>query len=179
MRVLAGGALLLAAVGCGAGDSGRAARPQTVKLGWHENCGTRADRIPIVTRDVIVRRHRWRVDLSLRNETRVALSIFRPHFPGSTYFGLEAFETASKREVLQRARIAAAKPQTIADRFSPARPILLAPAQAWRGWFSGPGALPAGVPIRVVLGRFVILGKAPPDVLNAFLCISDHVVRLR
>jgi hypothetical protein len=178
--LVAGLVLGLATGGCGGTSySGRAARPQVWKLDWHENCGTRAERIPITTRRLLVRKTYWRVDVSFRNETRVTLTVIRPHFSGSTYFGLEPFKTASWREVLARAESSSAKPRTIADRFSPSRPRFVLPGQGWSGWFSGPGALPAGVPIRVVLGRFVITGTVPSGLLDQFLCISKRFVRLR
>jgi hypothetical protein len=35
------------------------------------------------------------------------------------------------------------------------------------------------VPIRVVLGRFVITGKVPRGLVRMFLCVSQRHVRLR
>jgi hypothetical protein len=35
------------------------------------------------------------------------------------------------------------------------------------------------VPIRVVLGRFVITGKAPRGFFRGFLCVSERYLRLR
>jgi hypothetical protein len=138
-------ALALPMSGCGSSSSGTVARPQTVKLDWHENCGTRADPIPIATRSLVVEKGVWRVALSFRNRTRITLFITRPHFPGSTYFGLEPFRTASRREVVERAETGAgAKPRTIADRFSPPLPRLLPPGRGWSGEFTGRAALPAG-----------------------------------
>jgi len=172
--------LLLGAVGCGTGASAPVARPQTLQLDWHENCGTHVERLPIATRRLVVERGRWRVDLSFRNETRVSLSIIRPHFPGGTYFGLEPFRTSSLREVRQRAETGTLKPHALADRFGPARPGLLVPGQGWSGSFSGPGDLPAGVPIRIVLGRFASLAKEPPGVpARGFLCVSERALRLK
>ena len=166
--------LLLAAGGCGSSSSGKVARPQTASLGWHENCGTRADPIPITTRRLVVEKGIWRVSLSFLNRTRVTLFIQRPHFPGGTYFGLEPFRTSSRREVITRAESGAgAKPRTIAERFNPPLPRRLPPGRGWSGEFTGRASLPAGVPIRVVLGRFV-----PSDDFRGFLCISDRVVRL-
>jgi hypothetical protein len=109
----------------------------------------------------------------------VGLNVIRPHFPGKTFFGLEPFRTESLREVRSRAEIGAIHMQALADRFSPRQPALIAPGQSWSGSFSGPGDLPAGVPIRVVLGRFVPLGKVPPGFYRGFLCVSDRVVRLK
>jgi hypothetical protein len=172
-------AFAVAAGGCGSSSSGRIARSQTVDLGWHENCGTRADPIPIVTRRLVVGEGVWRVALSFQNRTRTTLSIQRPHFPGGTYFGLEPFGTSSFREVIARAESGAgAKPRTIAERFSPPLPRLLPRGRGWSGVFAGRASLPAGVPIRVVLGRFVALGHASSDAFSEFLCISERVVRL-
>jgi len=179
IRPVGGCVLLLAAGGCGAAARVPVAPPQTQKLDWHENCGTHADRIPITTHRLVVRRGRWRVDLSFRNQTRVGLNIIRPHFPGGTYFGLEPFKTSSLREVRQRTEAGSIKPRTLADRFSPQKPALLPSGRGWSGSFSGPGDLPAEVPIRVVLGRFVPLGPVPPGFVRGFLCISERAVRLR
>jgi hypothetical protein len=172
LLVVAG--LVLAAGGCGSGSSGKVANPQTLSLGWHENCGTGADPLPIATRRLVVGKGVWRVDLSFRNRSSVTLFIQRPHFPGGTYFGLEPFRTSSWREVISRAASGAgAKPRTIAERFNPPLPRRVPPGRGWSGEFSGRASLPAGVPIRVVLGRFVA-----SDDFRGFLCISDRVVRL-
>jgi hypothetical protein len=52
------------------------------------------------------------------------------------------------------------------------------PGQRWSGEFSGRAALPVGVPIRVVLGRFVAVGPAPSELFGGFLCISERLIRL-
>ena len=164
---------------CGSNGSGTVARPQTANLNWHENCGTRADPIPIATHRLVVEKGIWRVTLSFRNRTRVTLFIMRPHFPGGTWFGLEPFRTSSWREVLERAKAGATvSPRTLADRFSPALPRRLPPGRGWSGEFSGRAALPAGVPIRVVLGQFVDIGQTPSGLFGGFLCVSERVVRL-
>jgi hypothetical protein len=167
------------AAGCDSGSPARWARPQVVELRWHENCGTREHPLPIETRRLAVSRSRWRVDLSFRNETGVSLSVIRPHARDETLFGLEPFSTTSFREVLKRAETAEAKPRAYADRFTPSRPALLAPGERWSGSFSGLGRLPAGAPVRVVLGRFVVTGQVPPGFFAGFLCVSKRYVRLR
>lgn len=168
----------LLATACGGSASARWARPQVIDLDWHENCGTHANPLPIATRRLTVRGRRWRVDISFRNETGVTLKIIRPHVPGETLFGLEPFDTASRREVVERAEASAAKPRTLADRYTPSTPKILYPGDAWSGSFSGLGRLPAGKPIRVVLGRFVITEAPPPGFFDGFLCISERAVRL-
>jgi hypothetical protein len=174
--VVTAAVLVLLACGCGSSSSGDIARPQTANLNWHENCGTRADPIPITTRRLVVGKGVWRVSLSFRNRTHVTLFIMRPHFPGGTWFGLEPFRTPSFREVLERAEAGAVvSPRTIAEHFSPPLPRLLPPGRGWSGEFSGRAALPAGVPIRVVLGQFV---GTPAELFGGFLCVSDRVVRL-
>ena len=144
-----------------------------------KNCGTREERFPISTRRLVVGKGRWQVELAFRNETHATLTVMRPHIQGGTYFGLEPFETTSQREVLERADRLAAKPPTIADRFSPTLPRILPPGTGWSGRFSGEATLPARTPIRVVLGRFVVAGKPRPELPNGFLCISARFVRLR
>ena len=166
------GALVLG--GCGSGSSSKIAAPQSLRLGWHENCGTRTDRLPITTHRLVVGNGRWRVELSFRNEMHVPLNVVRPHHPGQTFFGLEPFRTTSLQEVRDRAAAGSIHVQTLADRFSPSRPALIAPGQGWSGSFSGPGELPADVPIRVVLGAFL----PPGPIDDRFLCISDRAVRL-
>jgi hypothetical protein len=127
-------AVVLAAVaGCGSTAGGRMARPQTVDLNWHENCGARADPIPITTRRLVVRPRSWVVELGFRNETHVALWVMRPHFAGSTYFGLAPYETVSRHEVLARAERGQAKPAVLADRFSPSRPSCSPRARCRKG----------------------------------------------
>jgi len=150
-----------------------------MKLGWHENCGTGKRPLPIATRRLVVGRRRWQVDLSFRNETGLTLEIVRPHAVGETLFGLEPFETTSRREVLARAQSGGAKPRAFADRFTPSIPVILAPRKGWSGSFSGLGRVPAEVPIRVVLGRFVPTGVVPKGFFDGFLCVSERFVRLQ
>jgi hypothetical protein len=170
--------LFLLACGCGSGSSGDLARPQIANLNWHENCLTRADRLPIATRRLVVGKGTWRVALSFRNRTRVTLFIMRPHFPGGTYFGLAPYRTSSWKEVRERGNSGVgAEPRTIAEHFSPALPRRLPPGRGWSGEFSGRAALPAGVPIRVVLGLFAGVA-APSELFEGFLCVSERAVRL-
>jgi hypothetical protein len=164
--------------GCGSNGSGTVTHPQTANLNWHENCGTRADPIPIATR-LVVEKGAWRVALSFRNRTRVTLFVMRPHVPSGRWFGLEPFRTSSHGEVLQRAEAGATvSPRTLAERFKPALPRRLPPGRGWSGEFSGHATLPAEVPIRVVLGQFVVIGPTPSKLFGGFLCVSERVVRL-
>lgn len=179
MRALLLLALALVVVGCDSSAPQRPARPQALRLGWHENCGTAARPLTVSTRRLTVAERRWRVELSFRNETGVTLGVVRPHATGETLFGLAPYRTTSFREVLKRAETAEAKPLTYADRFEPAAPRLLSPGGRWSGAFSGRGRLPRGVPIRVVLGRFVVTGKVPRGLFSDFLCVSNRYVRLR
>jgi hypothetical protein len=171
--------LALVAAGCGSSSPQGWARPQSVRLDWHENCGTRARPLPVETRRLAVGERRWRVALSFRNGTGITLGVVRPHATGETLFGLAPYRTTSYREVLRRVETATAKPLTYADRFEPRQPRLLSPGERWSGTFSGRGRLPRDVPIRVVLGRFVITGDVPRGLIRMFLCVSRRYVRLR
>ena len=178
MRLLVLLVLASLAAGCDSAPQ-RWARPQTRQLGWHENCGTSARPLTISTRRLTVSDRRWRVELALRNETGITLGVLRPHAIDETLFGLASYRTTSFREVLKRAQTAEAKPRIYADRFTPSPPRLLAPGERWSGSFLGPGRLPRRVPIRVVLGRFVITGPVPRGFVRNFLCVSRRYVRLR
>ena len=102
----------------------------------------------------------------------------RPHFPGGTYFGLAPYRTSSWKEVVERGKSGVgAQPRTIAEHFSPALPRRLPPGRGWSGEFSGRAALPAGVPIRIVLGLFAGVA-APSELFEGFLCVSERAVRL-
>jgi hypothetical protein len=179
VRALALLVLVLLAAGCDSSAPQRWAQPQALRLDWHENCGTRARPLTISTRRLSVGERRWRVELAFRNETGITLGVLRPHAVDETLFGLAPYRTTSLREVLKRAETAEAKPLTYADRFEPATPRLLAAGERWSGSFSGPGRLPRGVPVRVVLGRFVITGRVPRGFFRGFLCVSKRYVRLR
>jgi hypothetical protein len=172
-------ALVLAVAGCDSSSPAHWARPQTVRLAWRENCGTSARPLRVETRRLAVGPRRWRIELSLRNGTGITLGVIRPHAPAETLFGLAPYRTTSLREVQQRAQTGEAKPRSYADRFEPAPPRLLSPGERWSGSFSGLGRLPQRVPIRVVLGRFVITGPVPDGFARGFLCVSSRYVRLR
>ena len=174
-------ALAFLAAGCDASATARWARPQVLHLGWHENCGTRANPVPISTRRLVVGPRRWLVELAFSNETSATLGVLQPHSPDLTYFGLAPFKTPSWREVAKRVETSRdVYPRTIADRFEPAKPRLIAPGGGWAGSFSGPGRLPADTPLRVVIGLFVIgEGKVPRGFARGFLCMSKLTVRLR
>jgi hypothetical protein len=112
------------------------------------------------------------------NHTGVPLSIVRPH-TDETFFGLAVFRGAGMAEVAERARRRRIHVQLGADRFRPELPRRLAPGRGWNGTFSGPGRLPRGQVVRIVVGRFVILGRPPPGLYREFLCVSERGRRIR
>ena len=61
----------------------------------------------------------------------------------------------------------------LARGFVPSLPRRLERGGSWTGSYSGPGRLPAKVPLRLVFGRFTPVGK-----LTGFLCVSTHAVTL-
>lgn len=152
------------------------AGPQVFLLGGAESCGPPEQTIRMDLRRLELDRDRWSVSGTLVNVSDVPVRIFRPHTDSGTYFGLVAFRTATREEIERRAREGRIHVQLIADRFRPSLPRLLAAGQGWQGTFSGPGRLPRGRDVRVVLGRFSIKGHAPPV---GFLCISERGARIR
>jgi len=177
-RRLAWVAATFLTVGCGGGTSDAEwARAQTVALGWTERCGSVTRAVTLGLRRLTLSRDRWRVEASVQNGTGVALSVLRPH-TDETFFGLAAFQGAGAADVHARARRQALHLQLVADRFRPQLPRLLAPGAGWSGTFSGPGRLPRGRFIRVVVGRFVIRGTPPRGLYREFLCVSRPSRRL-
>jgi hypothetical protein len=170
-------AVLLA--GCG-GDAGHAdwARPQTLRLGGPEPCGPPGRAVSLSFRRLTLAANRWRVDASVRNGTGVPLGIVRPH-TDETFFGLAVFRGMASAEVSERVRTRSIHVQLVADRFRPELPRQLAPGSGWSGTFSGPGRVSRGRVVRVVTGRFVIVGRPPRGLYRGFLCISEHGRRVR
>ena len=105
------------------------------------------------------------------------LSIVRPH-TDETFFGLAVFRGARTAEVRARVGARSIHVQLVADRFEPRLPRRLAPGSGWSGTFSGPGRLPRGRFVRVVVGRFALLGHAPPGLYREFICVSEHGRRI-
>ena len=164
------------AAGCGGPRTGVDwAGPQTLPLGGAETCGQPEQPVRIELRRLVLEQRRWNVSASFVNGSDVPLRIFRPHTDAGTYFGLAVFRTARRSEVTRRAREGRLHVQLVADRFRPPLPRLVLPGEGWRGTFSGPGRVPRGREVRVVLGRFSIKGQAPPA---GFLCLSDRGPRV-
>jgi hypothetical protein len=151
-------ALVLA--GCGSGTHGSWAAPQSVRLAWHEPpcAGVRID-----VRRLDVRSGRWRIGATVANEGK-PLTIGRPHTEQGTYFAVVRGD---------RRTAEALHAGLLADRFSPSLPRRLERGDAWSGTYSGPGRLPAHVPLRFVFGRFTTVGKP-----TGFLCVSTHHIEL-
>jgi hypothetical protein len=165
--------------GCG-GAAGRTdwAERQTVRLGGAEPCGSPARAVALDLRRLTLERERWHVEASVTNRTGVPLSIVRPH-TDETFFGLAVFRGAGTAEVAERARRRSIHVQLVADRFRPELPRQLAPGRGWSGTFSGPGRLPRGRVVRVVTGRFAILGRPPRGLYSEFVCVSERARRIR
>lgn len=160
--------------GCG-GSAAPAewAEPQTLLLGGAEPCGPRDRGVALVLRRLTLERDRWRVDASITNRTGRPLAIVRPH-TDETFFGVAVFRGTDVAEVARRAVRRSIHVQLVADRFTPALPRQLAARSGWTGTFSGPGRLPRGRIVRVVAGRFAMLGRPPPGVFREFVCVSRH-----
>jgi hypothetical protein len=120
----------------------------------------------------------WAIRLSVTNRTGVPLLIERPHVTGGALIGIAFFRTAARSEVEERARVRRFEPQLVAERFAPLLPPALLDGKRWRGSASGRGRLPRGVPLRLVVGRFVVRGDVPRGLVEQFVCVSERVVRL-
>ena len=154
------GAAVVVLAGCGSESHGSWAAPQNVRLGWHEPaCGG----VRIDVRRLTVRPARWSIEATVANEGK-PLTIGRPHTQQGTYFAV----VRSDRRTAD-----ALHAGLLADRFAPALPRRLERGESWSGTYSGPGRLPADVPLRLVFGRFTTVGE-----VRGFLCVSTHNAEL-
>ena len=146
--------------GCASGRHTSWAAPQSVALGWREPaCGG----VRIDIRRLTVGGTRWRVEATVENDGK-PLTVGRPHTQRGTYFGVVRGD---------RRTVEALHAGLLADRFVPPLPRRLGTGESWSGTYSGPGRLPANVPLRLVFGRFTTVGKP-----TGFICVSTHHVEL-
>jgi hypothetical protein len=160
LLALAAAAALPALAGCATGKDISWAPPQSVRLGWREPpCGG----VRIDVRELTVAKDRWRIAATVENDGR-PLTIGRPHTQRGTYFGI----VRGDRRTVESLHAA-----LLADRFAPSLLRRLERGEVWIGRYSGPGRLPAKVPLRLVFGRFTPVGKP-----TGFLCVSTRAVEL-
>jgi hypothetical protein len=145
---------------------------QTIALNWHEAPGPSGATLVVEVRRLVVRPNGWSVTASVKNDTRVAMTIGRPHHPGETEFGVLLLASSKARAV------ETAGPGVFASHFAPRLPSVLRPGEAWSGTFSGRGRLSTARYVRVELGRLTTVGPAQPGVPWRFRYITDHVVRV-
>lgn len=170
---------MLATLTAGCGGRGTRvdwARQQSLELGGAERCGPPEQRVLLDLRRLVLGRDRWSVSGSFVNDSDAPLRIFRPHTASGTYFGVVVFRTADRSEIERRARELRLHVELVADAFRPPLPRLIPPHGGWNGTFSGPGRLPRGREVRVVLGRFSLRGHAPPV---GFVCVAERGARIR
>src|SRR5438045_7470892 len=79
-----------------------AASPQSAALGWVESVGDRSGRVVFGVRSFGVTKGGWRADVSLKNDTGVALGLGKADVPGSLAFGLMLFSTGTHSELEER-----------------------------------------------------------------------------
>ena len=168
----AGLLLLVAAPGCREASTLPPAQPRTIGLSWHEAPGPKGETLVVDVRRFVVRPNGWSVSASVKNDTRVAITIGRPHHPGGTEFGVLVLASPDSRAV------DAAGPGVFASRFAPDIPRLLAAGATWSGTFSGRGRLAVASYVRVEFGRFTTVGAVQQGVPWRFRYITDHVLRL-
>jgi hypothetical protein len=141
-----------------------------VLLRWRESPGRPGARLIVRIERLIVSKHGWTVDGSVKNDSSVAMALGRPHRPGQFEFGLIVLPSPDPAAVESAAAV-------FASRLAPRPPSLLRPGTTWRGSFSGGGRLGAGVYVRVVFGRFTPVERIP-GLPWRFRYITDHVKRI-
>lgn len=180
--------LALAVAGCGGSVATlpppQAAPPQLAELAWSEQAGEPGSRVVFSVRTLEIVRGGWRAAVSIRNETSATFGLGGPTLAPLRSFGVMLFRTGDHGELESRNRAGTLPTLRPARSFDPPLPAVLRPGQAWVGTLTAPGALAAGLWVRVVFGSLVAVGELPQGlralgVTNRLVWITDHAYRLR
>lgn len=178
-------AVVLASLVSGCGSSEQPAPlptrapPQQAELGWEERLPKNGPALVFRAHRVEVTASGWEADVEVENNTGVTWRVGGPRSEISTSFGVMLFPTGELEELEQRSRDGELPGLRAARRYSPPPPSRLAPGTKWRGTISAPGALAAGLYLRLVYGPFVAVGEPPEGMQAGFSWITDHAHRLK
>jgi hypothetical protein len=154
-----------------------AAGPQTAPLHWRETYGDPGERLVFTVESLEVTDSGWKARIGMDNQTKVGWQLA----PGATpegSFGLQLFETGSKKELDRRNQEGTLPAARAATRYAPELPRVLEPNESWKGTISAAGPLVAGSWARVVFGTLIAVGKPPKGFGDRFVWITDEAHQL-
>ena len=170
------------AAGCGSSDETAPplptrAPPQEAELDWDERLPETGPALHFRVHRFEVTADGWKADVEIENRTQIPWRVGAES--GAASFGVMLFPTSGLADVEQRSRDGELPGLRAARTFVPALPTRLARGGEWRGTMSAPGALAAGLYVRLVLGPFVAVGDPPEGMQTGFSWITDATYRLR
>lgn len=154
-----------------------AAEPQLARVGWRETYGSASERIVFTVNVIEVTETGWAAEIGIDNESSVGWELAPSGSPEAT-FGLQLFRTGELDELESRNRDGALPAVRAATAFAPELPAILEPGAAWEGRISARGSLVAGAFVRVVFGTLIAVGKAPEELSEELVWITDSALEL-
>ncbi|RDI74781.1 hypothetical protein Gocc_1670 [Gaiella occulta] len=175
-------AVLLAA-GCGAAavsvpPAVRAA-PQRAVLGWSEQYPAAKPALAFGVTSFAVTETGWSADISFRNRSRVSWQVGDPRRAVERAFGVLLFPDDDITALERRNREGTLPAIRKATVYDPPLPKTIEPGASWRGTISAPGALAAGLWVRLSFGTFTAAGTPPPGAQQRVVWFTDHAYRLK
>jgi hypothetical protein len=154
---------------------GRAAPVQAAPLDWREKYPASGQRLVFGVDRFQVVRGGWRARITVTNDSQVAFELDKSH----RSFGLMLFGTRSRQEFERQNRAGTLPPVRPALSYEPPLPDVLEPKETWAGTMSADGPLAAGSWVRIVIGTFDPIGRAPDALNRSLVWITDHAYHLR
>lgn len=155
-----------------------AAGPQSAELDWRETYGAGSELVVFTVRRLEVTETGWWAEIGVDNRSSVGWELAPSATPDAT-FGLQLFETGDAQELEDRNRDGTLPAVRAATRFTPELPKILEPGATWEGRISARGSLVAGASARVVFGTLIAVGKAPKELSEKVVWITDHAYELK
>lgn len=175
-------AVLLAA-GCGAAavsvPPAVKAPPQRAVLGWSEQYPATSPALVFGVSSFAVTETGWRAEISFTNRSRVTWEVGDPRRSVERAFGVLLFPDDDLAALERRNREGTLPAIRKATAYDPPLPAVIEPGASWHGTISAPGALAAGLWVRLSFGTFTSVGTPPPGTQPRVVWFSDHAYRLK
>jgi hypothetical protein len=174
--------VLLALTGCGAGDDpvpvAVRAGPQSAKLNWTEPWPAKQPALVFKVASFTVTPSGWSAQISVQNTSDIGWAVGGPRYEAELAFGVMLFPNDDQEEFQDRVRNNDLPAIREATSYVPALPAVIKAGQSWSGVISAPGALAAGLWVRIAFGPLRSVGEAPDGAVPVVQWFTDHAHRL-
>jgi len=174
--------LLLALSGCAGGGAAVPvavkAGPQTAKLDWIEPYPAKDPALVFKVASFTVTPTGWSAQISVQNTSDIGWGVGGKRYEAELAFGVMLFPNDDQKELEQRNRNKDMPALRAATSYTPALPAVIKAGTTWSGVISAPGALAAGLWVRLSFGPFRAVGDPPNGVSSDFQWFTDHAHQL-